>query len=136
MQVKKRTLYIICPIFIAILVLGCVAYTNYEKKVAEERDKAELRASFERECEREYKSLLNEYEFIIKTIKDDDYSYSFRRKYVIKLNELLGVSRYVTWYNDYRAVDECISGLRIDDEKNKDQLKRKAYQKVYNEWFK
>ena len=50
MQVKKSTLYIISPIFIAILACGYIAYVNYEKKVAEERDKAELRAAFEKEC--------------------------------------------------------------------------------------
>lgn len=137
MQVKKSTLYIICPIFITILTCGYIAYVNYEKKTAEERDKAELRASFEKDCEREYQSLLNEYEFIIKTIKDNSYSDRFRYKYVIKLNDLLGFRRYkVGTFTEYEAVRDCISDLHLNEEKDKNTLKQKAYQKVYNEWFK
>lgn len=136
MQVKKSTLYIISPIFIAILACGYIAYVNYEKKVAEERDKAELRAAFEKECEREYKSLLDEYESIVETIKDHSYSVGFRCRYVVKLNKLLGFNRYrVGGLTEYVAVHDCISDLYLNEEEDKNTLKQKAYQMVYDKWF-
>ena len=43
MQVKKRTLYIICPIIVVVLICSYITYSDYERKKAEERDKLELK---------------------------------------------------------------------------------------------
>lgn len=136
MQIKKSTLYILCTIIVVALILGYIAYADYEKKAAEERDMIELRASFEKECEREYQNLLNEYEIIVKTIKDSSYSDRFRYKYIIKLNDLIGFRRYkVGGFSEYTAVRDCISDLSLNEEKDKNTLKQKAYQKVHDKWF-
>lgn len=141
MQIKKRTLYILCPIIAVVLILGYIAYADYKKKAAEERDILELMASFEKECEREYQTLLNEYELIIETIKDHNYSIGLRFKYVMKLNKLLDVhnlniQQYENTGWEYSTVNNCISDLSVNENKDKELLKQKAYQKVHKEWFK
>lgn len=142
MQIKKRTLYIVCPIFIIVLIVVYIGYSKYEKKKAEERDRIEFKATFDREVEREYKSLLIEYRSIVETIQDYEYSYDFRFKYVMKLNELLDIRQYENTSFTYSTVNKCIEKQRECEEADKKILKQKAYGIVYakfmglDEWIK
>lgn len=48
-----------------------------------------MKEDIEEAIDREYKDLLEEYNSIIETIQDYDYSTDFRSKYLYKLNKLL-----------------------------------------------
>ncbi|MBQ4344995.1 MAG: hypothetical protein IJC40_03725 [Muribaculaceae bacterium] len=135
MQVKKRTLYIICPIIVVVLICSYITYSDYERKKAEERDKLELKISFERDCEREYQSLIREYQSIVDVIKDRDYSDRFRFKYVTKLNDILGIHQYEISSGYYSTIQNCIRDLSINEDEDKEILRQKAYQNTYAKWI-
>lgn len=86
MEVKKRTLIIVCSTLIIVLICGVVVYQAYDHKKKKELALSELKADYDRAVEREYKSLLREYNSIVETINDYSYSYRFRFTYVMKLN--------------------------------------------------
>lgn len=135
MQIKKRTLYILCPIILVVIAVSCIFYCNYQAKQSKERDKQELQASFQRAWDREYENQLRDYESIVRTIKNSDYSYEFRFKYVFKLNELLGVRQYENTGFEYSTVEQCVSKLSYTEEENKKLLKQKAYNITYNRFL-
>lgn len=135
MQIKKRTLYILCPIFIIVLIVVYIGYSKYEKKKAEERDRIEFKATFDREVEREYKSLLIEYRSIVETIQDYGYSYELRYDYVNRLNELLDIRQYENTGFSYSTVDKCIEKQRECEDADKKILKQKAYRIVYAKYM-
>lgn len=109
------------------------------KEIAEERDKAEIRESFERDCEKEYQSLVSEYQSIVEVIKNNDYSDRFRFRYVEKLNDLLGLQRYKTsggWNGYYSTVRNCISDQSFKESEDLKILRQKAYENTYAKWSK
>lgn len=127
MQISKGTLYIICPILIAVLFVGYIGYSEYDKKQKEERAMIGMKRSFNKIIENEYNSLLFEYESIVETIRDDDCSYNLRFEYVIKLNNLLDVCEYQNTGITVSTVDNCIRKLDFNQENDKKRLKLKAY---------
>lgn len=135
MQIKKKTLYIVCPIILAVIAACCILYINYQEKQSKERDKQELQASFMRAWDREYENQLREYKSIVQTIKDWDYSYEFRFKYVQKLNDLLERRQYKISGSEYFTVNGCLDDLDRNEEDDKKLLKQKAYEKVYNRFL-
>jgi len=135
MQVSKKTLYILCPVVLVVIAMGCILYYNYQEKQSKERDKHELQASFRRAWDKEYENQLRDYESLVRTIKDRDYSYEFRFKYVMKLNELLGIWQYRNTGLEYSTVDECLDNLRLNEEDDKELLRQKAYKITYNRFL-
>lgn len=94
MQVKRSNLIIFCVVAMLAIVGGIIGYNIYETKAEKERASRELKEDFEREVERQYKSLKHDYESYCETLSDYDYSSSFRSRYISKINSLLGEHRY------------------------------------------
>lgn len=136
MQVKKRTLYIVCPILIVIFIVSYIGYYKYEKRKAEERDRIELKKDLDKIVEREYKSLLREYKDIVETIENYDYSSKFRGKYLYKLNNLLeSPNRYTkngSYIYDLTDFQDELNKNEIEDKEIlKNIAKRNAYKKFF-----
>ena len=134
MVVKKRTLIIVCIIIAITLVVGSVTTIKYVRQLNEEREKIAQKERFDRAVDREYKQLVREYNNIVETIKDYDYSLSFRYKYVKKLNELLGSSScdlYPITSYERSTVYDCIDSLRYNKERDLNILKLNATFKAY-----
>ncbi|OKY84383.1 MAG: hypothetical protein BHV69_10200 [Bacteroidales bacterium 52_46] len=131
MQVKKRTLYIICSIAL-LLVIGGIVYYKYSEKQAKVKALANSieRAldAYNREVEREYDRMKRQYEDYIETIKDSSYSLSFRERYIHKVYDLIG---YQYSYG-YDAFD--VWNFSYEQQKHEKQdlemLKLKATEKV------
>lgn len=131
MVIKQRTLISICVLAAVLLVIGGIVTYTVVEKVKEERHQKELIESYNRAVEREYRDLVREYDSIIETIKDYDYSYDLRARYVRKLNELLGDVQYR--YEDYnfRTVENCLEKLKYNREDDLKLLRQQAHLKVF-----
>lgn len=131
MVIKQRTLIGICVLAAVLLVIGGIVTYTVVEKVKEERHQKELIESYNRAVEREYRDLVREYDSIIETIKDYDYSYDLRARYVRKLNELLGDVQYR--YEDYnfRTVENCLEKLKYNREDDLKLLRQQAHLKVF-----
>lgn len=129
MQVKKRTLYIACPIVLLIIIGGCIGYSKYSEKKQTERAIERAVDDYNWEVEREYKRMKSQYEDYVETINDDSYSYDFRKRYIRKVYDLIGYQ----YSYDYEAFD--VWSFSQKQRQNKDQdlsmLKAKAADKVY-----
>lgn len=129
MQVKKRTLYIVCPIVLLIAVVGSVGYSRYSDKKAAERAIERAVDAYNWEVEREYKRMKSQYEDYVETINDNSYSYDFRKRYIRKVYDLIGYQ----YSYDYEAFDvwSFSQKQRQNEEQDLSMLKSKAADKVY-----
>ena len=133
MVVKKRTLIIVCIIIAVTLVVGSITTIKYVRQLNEDREKIVQKERFDRAVDREYKQLVREYDYIVETIKDYDYSLSFRYKYVKKLNELLVAEVYpINYDSEFYTVLDCIDSLRHNKNRDLEILKSKA---TFNTFF-
>lgn len=130
MVIKQRTFTIVCSAIALFLIAGTLGYTIYEQKRKDEKAKQEMIADYERAVDREYKSLVSEYESIVETLNDYDYSYSFRYKYINKLNKLLGYTKYSTSGFEFSSVNQCIEDLQKNKEDDLKLLRSIARIKV------
>lgn len=112
------------------LCIAYIGYSAYDKKQKEEREMIELKKSVNRIIESEYNSLLAEYESIVETIKDYNYSYDLRFRYVMELNKLLDTRQYQNTGISSTTVENCIKNLDINEANDKYLLKQKAYKKA------
>ena len=126
MVVKKRTLIIVSIIIAITLVVGSITTIKYVRQLNEEREKIVQKERFDRAVDREYKQLVREYDNIVETIKNYDYSYSLRYKYVKKLNEFLRVTLYPIKSWEYSTVDDCVDSLRYNRERDLEIIKCNA----------
>lgn len=131
MEVKRRTLIRACSALVVVLICGIVIYQVYDRKQKKELALSELKADYDRAVEREYKSLLREYESIVETINDYSYSYSLRFKYVMKLNKLLDCRQYENTGFEYSTVDKCIEEQPRKKEEDLKILKQKASYAIF-----
>ena len=131
MVIKQRTLIVICVLAAVLLVIGGIITYTVVEKVKEERHQQELIESYNRAVEREYKDLVREYDSIIETIKDYDYSYDLRARYVRKLNELLGDVQYRYEGSNFRTVENCLEKLKYNREDDLKLLRQQAHLKVF-----
>lgn len=102
MEVKVKTLKKYILFIVVFSVISIIAYNVYDKKRTEKMREIEMKEDIEEAIDREYKDLLEEYNSIIETIQDYDYSTDFRSKYLYKLNKLLdSPNRYTKngWYH-------------------------------------
>lgn len=88
MIIKKRTLYIWIPIIIVSLIVALVAYNSYTEKRNKELQMQDYLESYEREVDREYRRLVDRMDSDAKSAMDYEYSSSFRRKEIRRINEL------------------------------------------------
>ena len=131
MIVKKKSLILFSIILAVVAILSVVLAVSYIKEVKAERERIEKEERFNRAVERVYKELVREYDSIVETINDYDYSRSLRYKYVVKLNELLAFERYkVSPGSVYETVDRCVYSLRYNRDKDLARLKVVASLKV------
>lgn len=128
MQVKKSHLIIFCIVAVILIISGLIGYDVYEKKAEKERATQELKEDFEREVERQYKSLKYDYESYCKTLSDYDYSSSLRRRYIGKINDLLGERRYEDVWDFNSSNSYKKSG-------DLDLLRQQATQKAYSRFM-
>lgn len=129
MQVKKRTLYVACPMVLLIILGGSIVYSKYSEKKHTERAIEQAVDAYNWEVEREYKRMKSQYEDYVETINDDSHSYDFRKRYIRKVYDLIGYQ----YSYDYEAFD--VWSFSQKQQQNKDQdlsmLKSKAADKVY-----
>lgn len=128
MQVKKSHLIIFCVVATALIIACVIGYNVYENKVEKERASQELKEDFEREVERQYKSLKHEYESYCETLSDYDYSSSFRDRYISKINNLLGEIRYEDVW-DFNGTNSYKKSGDLD------LLRQQATQKAYSRFM-
>lgn len=129
MVVKKKTVIIVCIIIAVTAIIGTIATGKYIKQLNEEREKIVQKERFDRAVDREYKQLVREYDNIVETITNYEYSYSFRYKYVHKLNDFLGDEFYpinLNINNEVRTVEDCIDSLRHSRSRDLNLIKIKA----------
>lgn len=88
MTIKKRTLYIWIPIIVIACIVSFFAYNSYTDKRNRELQMQDWMESYEREVDREYRRLVDRMDSDAKTVMDYDYSSSFRRKEIRRINEL------------------------------------------------
>ncbi len=129
MQVRKRTLYIVCPIALLIIIVGSIGYSRYSDKKEAERAIERAVDAYNWEVEREYKRLKSQYEDYVETINDNSYSYDFRKRYIRKVYDLIGYQ----YSYDYEAFDvwSFSQKQRQNEEQDLSMLKSKAADKVY-----
>lgn len=128
MQVKKSHLIIFCIVAAVLIIAGTLGYNAYENKVEKERASQELKEEFEREVERQYKSLKHEYESYCETLSDYEYSSSFRDRYISKINNLLGERRYEDVW-DFNSSNSYKKSVDLD------LLRQQATQKAYSRFL-
>ena len=97
MTIKKRTLYIWIPIIVVTLIASFVAYNSYTEKRNKELQMQDCMESYDREVDREYRRLVDRMDSDAKTVMDYEYSSSFRRKEIRRINELFK-GRFFFWY--------------------------------------
>lgn len=129
MQVKKRTLYIVCPIVLLVAITGSIGYARYSEKKEKERAIERAVDAYNWEVEREYSRMKGQYEDYVETINDDSYSYDFRKRYIRKVYDLIGYQ----YSYDYEAFDVWCFAQKQRQNKERDlsMLKSKAADKVY-----
>lgn len=133
MKIKVKTLKAIIPLLVIILTAGIVSYSIYDKKRKEKIADIEFRKDIENAIDKEYNSLKNQYDNIVETILDNQYSSQFRIKYLFKLNTLLDMPHRYTKeggsYNDLYSVEKL---LNKNKEEDKDILRSIAQNRVYS----
>lgn len=129
MQVKKRTLYVVCTIVSLIAITGGIGYSRYSEKIEAERAIQRAVDAYNWEVEREYKRMKSQYDDYVETINDDSYSYDFRKRYIRKVYDLIGYQ----YSYDYDAFDVWSFSQKQRQNKQQDlsMLKSKAADKVY-----
>ena len=118
---KKHLKWVVVAIFFMVVGVNCYSEYREEQKAEEVQNKRIIKAT-----KAEYDRLYREYEHLCKQIEDDDYSISFRDRYVEDLNNFLGVDRYLNTSHylrskyDYKDLDRKI-------------IWQKVYKNLYNE---
>lgn len=116
---KKHLKWGVVAMFFMIVGVNCYSEYREEQKAEEVQKKRIYKAT-----NAEYDRLYREYEYLCKQIEDEDYSISFRDRYVEELNEFLGVDRYLTTSHYIRCKDDY-----------KDLDKKIIWQKVYKNLY-
>ncbi len=136
MEIKVKTLKKYIIIASALLIISIISYNIYDKKRTEEMREMEMKKDLEEAIDREYKSLYSEYNSIIETIRNSDYSGNFRHRYLYKLNKIL---EYPNRYTKYGSTYGDLNDFEEEFEKNKEDdkaiLKSIAIRNVYKQIF-
>lgn len=136
MEIKVKTLQKGILFIALISLISIISYNIYDKKRIEEMRETEMREDIEEAIDREYKDLLEEYNSIIETIQDSDYSTDFRGKYLYKLNKLLDCpNRYTKngWY--YIDLEDFEDKLEANKSEDNEILRSIAARNVYKNIF-
>lgn len=136
MKIKVKTLKIIIPLLVVILTASILSYSIYDKKRKEKIAEIELIKDIENAIDKEYNSLKNQYDNIVETILDKQYSSQFRIKYLFKLNTLLDMPhRYTKGGGSYNDLYDAKELLNKNKEEDKNILKSIAQKRVYSYIF-
>lgn len=119
MEVKVNTIKKLIPFVILLSVISIISYNIYNEKRIEKMREIEMKKDIEEAIDKEYKSLLREYNSIVETIQDYSFSIDFRGKYLYKLNKLLdSPNRYTKdgWYlKDLDNFEEEFNNKKAED---------------------
>lgn len=136
MEIKVKTLKKYIIIASALLIISIISYNIYDKKRTEEMREMEMKKDLEEAIDREYKSLHSEYNSIIETIRNSNYSGNFRHRCLYKLNKIL---EYPNRYTKYGSTYGDLNDFEEEFEKNKEDdkaiLKSIAIRNVYKQIF-
>ena len=135
MQVKQNTLIKACSGILLVLILGIIIYNVKSNSNKESQKIMRMMDDYNRAVDREYRLLVSQYEDIVETIRNSDYSCSFRYEYVKKLNKLLNKDKYDIYkYSESDVVFSC--EYRLSAERNDDLklLKSVAVDKVLDSY--
>ena len=136
MEIKVKTLKKYIIIASALLIISIISYNIYDKKRTEEMREMEMKKDLEEAIDREYKSMHSEYNSIIETIRNSNYSGNFRHRYLYKLNKIL---EYPNRYTKYGSTYGDLNDFEEEFEKNKEDdkaiLKSIAIRNVYKQIF-
>ena len=131
MEIKVKTLKKYIIIASALLIISIISYNIYDKERTEEMREMEMKKDLEEAIDREYKSLYSEYNSIIETIRNSDYSGN-----LYKLNKIL---EYPNRYTKYGSTYGDLNDFEEEFEKNKEDdkaiLKSIAIRNVYKQIF-
>lgn len=116
---KKHLKWIVVAIIFMIVGVNCYSDYREEQKAEEVQNKRIIKAT-----KAEFDRLYREYEYLCKQIEDEDYSISFRDRYVEELNEFLGIDRYISASHYIRCKDDY-----------KDLDRKIIWQKVYKNLY-
>ena len=95
-------------------------------KVVKKREVKALEEYVEKTIEREYEDLIRDYESYKETMTDYDYSRSFRWRYAVKINELVGY-RVISSENDMYIDSDTDKEIR---QFLKSKARENAYEKI------
>lgn len=95
-------------------------------KVVKKREVKALEEYVEKTIEREYEDLIRDYESYKETMTDYDYSRSFRWRYAVKINELVGY-RVISSENDMYIDSDTDKEIR---QFLKSKARKNAYEKI------
>lgn len=135
MQVKQNTLIKACSGILLFLFLGIIIYNVKSNSNKESQKIMRMMDDYNRAVDREYRLLVSQYDDIVETIRNSDYSCSFRYEYVKKLNKLLNKDKYDIYkYSESDVVFSC--EYRLSSERNDDLklLRNVAVDKVLDSY--
>lgn len=136
MEIKVKTLKKYIIIASALLIISIISYNIYDKKRTEEMREMEMKKDLEEAIDREYKSLYSEYNSIIETIRNSNYSGNFRHRYLYKLNKILEYpNRYTKYGSTYGDLNDFEEEFEKNEEDDKAILKSIAIRNVYKQIF-
>lgn len=132
MEVKVSTIKKLIPLFLILSVISVVSYNIYNEKRIEKLREIEIKKDLEEAIDREYKSLLIEYNSIVETIQDYNYSTVFRSRYLYKLNKLLEKpNRYTKEGGSYYDLNNFEEEFKNNITEDKEILRILAARNVY-----
>lgn len=134
MEIKVKTLKKIILFIAVFLVISIISYNVYDKKRTEKMREIEMKEDIEEAIDRECEDLLEEYNYIIETIQDYDYSIDFRGKYLYKLNKLLECPNRYTKNGLYHIdLAEFEDNFKANKDEDKKILRIIAVRNVYKQ---
>ena len=111
------------------VIVSIITTVKYVRQLNEERERIVQEERFNRAVNREYKQLVNEYDDVVETIKDNGSFYSsILHKAVIRLNDLLGGTYYpLSDFNaDSYSIQKAVNSLKLNRSRDLELLKSKA----------
>lgn len=129
--IKKRMLIIFTIITTIVVAVIAISVDGYIEERNRQREKEVYLSKVRRAIEDEFKNLEREYESYVQTINDRDYSYDFRRKYVVKVNKLLGEDVYKYEYLSSSTVYNFIEVQQQRKDKDIEILRKVAEHSVF-----
>lgn len=130
--IKKKNLKSLIIFAIIIIAVSAIGINTIMEKRNKQKEIDAYFRSIEKATEREYESLKREYDSYVETIRDYDYSYDFRYRYVVKVNKLLEQNIYETGW-EYSSVSSFIDTQPRRESDDLEILRRIAGRNIFDD---